>query len=96
MMYANEARNLSNANNKTKDSIKNAVAKMLPFIDERINKLAAAGFRDIIVKKKEITDTVGFVWVPAKDIMDAIAAEVANYGYKTFITSSYSSVHIEW
>lgn len=96
MMYANEARNLSNANNKTKDTIKSAIAKILPLIDERINKLAAAGFRDVIIQKKEIMSIVGFVWVPAKDIMDAIVAEVANYGYKTFTTASYSSVHIEW
>ena len=49
-----------------------------------------------IVKKDLLMDLANTYYFTRKQIMDALAVEIREFGYDATIPSSYTSIHIEW
>ena len=95
MMYAKEARKITAAN-KDDSELKAAVEKLMPAVSAQIQMAAERGLDETFIKKADISRIVGFVLIPHKMLMDALAAEVREYGYEVWNTDSYSSIHFKW
>lgn len=95
MMYAKEARKITAAN-KDNSELKAAVEKLMPAVNAQIQMAAERGLDETAIKSSDITRIVGFVFASKREIMDALAAEVREYGYEVWNTDSYSSIHFKW
>lgn len=95
MMYANEARKITEKN-KDNSELKNAIAKLMPAVSAQIQMAAERGVNETFIKSSDITRIAGFILTSKQNLMDALAAEVKDYGYEVWNTDSYSSMHIKW
>lgn len=95
MLYADEAHTIT-LNSTAKSRLKETVEKVLPLIEQAIRDMAALGCAATLVKTETIMKEIGFVPETKREVIDAIAAKLKNYGYKTSIPNSYTSIHIEW
>lgn len=98
MIYANEAKKITKENNDRDNAIKKAVDEMLTKIEPSILEKATRGFAFLKITKMQIIDIMPYneYFFTIKEMMDAVAKELKEYGYKVEITASHSSIHVEW
>lgn len=97
MINATEARKISKQSFNNNPALQEAVEKVLPLIEERINSAAHQGWMEVCITKQTIQATTGFVmWATQAELLEAIARKVETFGYKTTIPQSKTSIHIYW
>lgn len=97
MIYANEAKKIAKESAKTNE-LHNLVVEVLPMVENEIRNSANYGQHEILIKKETIIKELGnrTIFFAHKDIMNALADEIREYGFDTEIPNSYSSIHIYW
>lgn len=74
-----------------------ALADVMPMIEDKIINTAKDGFSSCIVVKSAIIIALKeFYFLSYKSIMDAIVKEAKKAGFVAYTTESYSSIHFSW
>lgn len=95
MIYAKEARQITKENTNSTE-LHEIIEKILPAIEEAIRNASSYGLSNTIIKKDLLMDLANTYYFTRKQIMDALAVEIREFGYDATIPSSYTSIHIEW
>jgi len=98
MLYASEAREITRKRiEANKKELFTLVRNGLSLFSAYINDAACYGNNEVIVNADEILAVVKTSWnFTRKEVLNAAARVLNEYGYTTEIPTSYSSIHIKW